>query len=505
MSESIERETNEFVITFKFSNTHKRQVLAIRSKSAGHHFAEHTRFNLLADDGKILRSEPITQDVAQFIIDHFSERGDTESFNVYEGDLRAGKLLRRTGRDLHPDEIIHKLTREENSFTATGSKLNHHWPVFQKLRETGYGSIIRATMTLHQVCSSRCHYCSTIARNRRDSISLDEAKDFVNQLNGAQAAFNREKFPVYNGQYKQLTGSDIRLRGLILSGGGQPNLWPHFTPFVEWLSEQDLDVGLITNGFPKNIPESIYERFKWIRISITPEDASPHYLEGKFNNQHLPETIKNNPQVTVGYSYVVGAWTDDDILKRIDASMRENGFDYCRMLTDCNLSRGAQLQAHDALSERLRRLGYLDAQGNPVGKFFHQLKYHGTQDEARELWDTGQCMLQTYNVFWDTTGHELSGKSYCYACDSITVLAESGAESKVLSSERRFNHEKWGTVTNDHVTRLYSEPVTPFFDPRSVCSACLFMRNNAAVKQLVSRSDFDDIPPAANLEHVNFP
>ena len=33
--------------------------------------------------------------------------------------------------------------------------------------------------------------------------------------------------------YKELTGSDIRLRGIILSGGGQPNLWPHFEKLVE--------------------------------------------------------------------------------------------------------------------------------------------------------------------------------------------------------------------------------------------------------------------------------
>ena len=505
MSELIERETNDFLVSFRFSDKHKTYVLAVRSKAAGHHFAEHTRFNLLADDGSIVDSQPITEQVARFIIDHFEARGDTESFNVYKADLRAGTLLQREAHMLRPDEIIHKITREENSFTATGSKLDHHWPVFQKFKETGYGSIIRATLTLHQVCSSRCQYCSTIARNRRDSVSLEEAKDFVNKLYGQQATFNQEKFPAYNEQYKKVTGSDIRLKGLILSGGGQPNLWQDFAAFVEWLSEKDLDVGLITNGFPKNIPESVYERFKWIRVSITPEDASPHYIDGKFNNQYLPETIKNNPNITVGYSYVVGAWTDDDILRRIDVSMKQNGFNYCRMLTDCNLTRGAQLQAHDALSARLRGLGYLDEQGKPVGRFFHQLKYHGTTDEARELWDQGQCMLQTYNVFWDTTGHEQYGKSYCYACDSITVLAEESSELKVLTSQRRFNYEKWGTVTNDQVERLYTEPVKPFFDPRSICSACLFMRNNSTVKDLVRRERFDDIVPAQNLEHVNFP
>ena len=52
------------------------------------------------------------------------------------------------------------------------------------------------------------------------------------------------------------------MKGLILSGGGQPNLWPHFSEFVEWLSSLDIDLGLITNGFPKNINDKIYDKFK---------------------------------------------------------------------------------------------------------------------------------------------------------------------------------------------------------------------------------------------------
>ena len=502
---NLDKETANYIVSYRFSSKYKRNVLMVRSKEAGHHFAEHTRFNLLSDDDAIIGSRDITEDIAKFIINNFDKRGDTESFDIYESDLQAGRLLTRTKRDIHPGDILHTLTRSEQSFTATGSKLESHWPIFQKYQETGYGSIIRATMTLHQVCSSRCHYCSTIARNRKDSISLEEAKAFVTQLYDDQAKFNQEKFPKYNELYRSVAGSDIRLRGLILSGGGQPNLWPHFTEFVRWASERDIDLGLITNGFPKNIPEDVYEHFKWVRISITPEDASPHYVDGHFNKQYLPQTVKNNKDVTVGYSYVVGPWSDDDILRRIDASMKENGFDYCRVLTDCNLTRTAQLRSHDSLSERLRRLGYIDESGNPVNKFFHQLKYHGTPDEAESLWESGQCYLQVYNVFWDTTGHELNGKSSCYACDSITVLAEESTDLTVIASQRKFNHEKWGTVFNDRVERLFTEPVKKYFDPRSICSACLFMRNNEVVKELSSRKTYDNLKPASDVEHVNFP
>jgi hypothetical protein len=292
---------------------------------------------------------------------------------------------------------------------------------------------------------------------------------------------------------------------LILSGGGQPNLWPHFEAFVEWLSTLDIDVGLITNGFPKKIDEEIYNHFKWIRISITPEDASPHYVNGKFDQQYIPESIKHNSEITVGYSYVYGPWTDQEIFNRICSSLEDNGFDYCRTLTDCNLTRQAQLRAHQQLAKQLLSMGLIDKDGMQKGKIFHQLKYHGMQDEAEELWDDGQCFLQLYNVFWDTTGHELYGHSYCYACDSITVLAEETTEGNVSVSERKFNSEKWGTVKNDEVEKLFTEPLKPYFDPRRICSSCLFMRNNRVVKELIQKNDFSDIKLNDASEHINFP
>ncbi len=336
-------------------------------------------------------------------------------------------------------------------------------------------------------------------------MTLDEAKAFVTALYEDQAAYNRTHHPEYNDAYRALTGTDIRLRGLILSGGGQPNLWPPFAEFVEWLSGLDIDLGLITNGFPPKVPEDVYRHFKWIRISVTPEDASPFYPGGRFDRQYLPQTIRHNPGITVGYSYVAGPWTTDDIIQRIATSLDENGFNYCRMLTDCNLTRDSQLLAHRELAERLFRLGHIDDKGNPTGRIFQQLKYHGTPEEAAELWDLGQCYLQTYNVFWDTTGHEEQGYSYCYPCDSVTVLAEEETDGSVAISERKFNPNKWGTVRNTDVSRLFTEPVRPFFDPRQTCTSCLFMRNNRSVKEIAALDEYDSLPLPPGIEHVNFP
>ncbi len=476
------------------------EFVRIRSLNKAKHFAVHRTFIKRYPDGTE-KNVNIDKNIKDILIKSIEKRGITEGFilkfdeNDNYAEFEENKIK--------PENIRHKIGIKEKNFTSTGDKLSAHWPIFWKLNETGYGSIIRATLTLHQVCSSRCQFCSTINRNKKDSTSFEETKQFVEKLYYDQAEFNKEKFSKYNQKYKEVTGSDIRLKGLILSGGGQPNLWPDFEKLINWLSTLDIDVGLITNGFPKNIDDKIYDKFRWIRLSITPEDASPHYINNKFNLQRIPENIINSTN-TFGLSYVYGPWTDDDILKRLSDQINNWNLDYVRLLTDCNLTRSEQLKSHKVLAEKLHKLGLIDDQGNNKSKIFHQLKFHGTQDEANKLWDEGKCFLQTYNLFWDTTGHETNGKSYCYPCDSVTVLAE---ENTRQQSKRGFDGNVWGTVTNDKVELLFKEKWKKFFDPREHCTACLFMKNNNKVKEMSNTNpkDLENIDINQEIDHINFP
>ena len=467
--------------------------IRVRSLNKAKHFAIHRTYIKRDENGKT-RTFDITEKNCNEIIKSIQKKGITEGFIIVDETNKK--------KSISPKEITHKLQKKEINFTSTGHKLNHHWPIFSKLKDTGYSSIIRATLTLHQVCSSRCQFCSTINRNKKDSITLEEAKQFVEKLYYDQAKYNEENFSSYNDEYIKLHGSSIRLKGLILSGGGQPNLWPHFSEFVDWLSDLDIDLGLITNGFPKNVDNNIYNKFKWIRLSITPEDASPFYPEQKFNLQRIPENVLNS-NVTFGLSYVYGSWTSEEFLERLKETSKKWDVNYVRFLTDCNLGRSEQLKSHDDLSKKLRSLNFIENDGENKDKFFHQLKFHGTRKEAEELWNDGKCYLQTYNVFWDTTGHENNKKSYCYPCDSVTVLEEENSNS---DAERKFNPNKWGTVTNDQVEKLYKEKWKKFFDTRENCSACLFMKNNQKVKDLVNFNYKDkSIKLNNSVEHINFP
>ena len=426
------------------------------------------------DDGKVYAKIAISNLPNQSVLHRLSSQGSSESLilTLDPNDLDTSVKIEAIDTE---EDLIHYRGITEHSFTSTGSKLDYHWPIFRKLQETGFGSIIRSTLTLHQRCSSKCPYCSTINRKADDEISLEEAKDFIKKLYFEQAEFNIKNFPHYNKMYKDITGSDIRLRSVILSGGGQPNLWPHFEELVSWISkETDLKIGLITNGFPKNVSEEVYKSFEWIRVSITPASASPFYPEGKFDRQYIPKTILDREHTKVGFSYVFGPWTEKGDLEYIDNAAKRLGFDYVRVLTDCTLTRSSQLEAHRLLSKALKDENLIDSQGIQKSKTFHQLKYHAHAEEASEIWPNGQCMLQTYNVFWDTTGHKDNGFSYCYPCDSVTVLTNEKNTGEVdQDSAREFDPNTWGTVINTKVENLFKNKVSPYFDPREHCKGCI--------------------------------
>ena len=182
--------------------------IRVRSLNKAKHFAVHRTYLKRNKSGKTI-TENITKDNCDTIIESIESKGITEGFIIVDDN---------EDKNISPTDITHQLQEKEINFTSTGDKLSHHWPIFWKLRETNFSSIIRATMTLHQVCSSRCQFCSTINRNRKDSITLDEAKKFVENLYFNQAEYNEKNFAKFNDEYKKIHGSSIRLKGLILSG-----------------------------------------------------------------------------------------------------------------------------------------------------------------------------------------------------------------------------------------------------------------------------------------------
>ena len=158
------------------SSLAKVRVRSIKNK---YNYADHSHI-YLKDPAteKVYAKIAISNIPNQSVLEKLSSQGSSESLILTLDPNSLDSLTKFEKIDTEED-LIHFRGITEHSFTSTGSKLDYHWPIFKKLQDTGFGSIIRATLTLHQRCSSKCPYCSTINRKSDDEMSLEEAKNLL--------------------------------------------------------------------------------------------------------------------------------------------------------------------------------------------------------------------------------------------------------------------------------------------------------------------------------------
>jgi molybdenum cofactor biosynthesis enzyme MoaA len=140
------------------------------------------------------------------------------------------------------------------------------------------------------------------------------------------------------------------LRSVILIGGGEPTLYPGFTPFVGFLKDFGLDIAVVTNGSRGDRLLEIADRLggrDWIRLSLDAGRTSTFREIHKPARKDLglaeilawiPRIKARNAQFRIGYSFVIvwqGAERDGvplvENIEEIELAAeraRRAGFDY---------------------------------------------------------------------------------------------------------------------------------------------------------------------------------
>ena len=166
------------------------------------------------------------------------------------------------------------------------------------------------------------------------------------------------------------------LRGVEITGGGDPTLYPRINELIERLVEEYwLDVGFITNGVAlhKNISESSLALLTWIRISLNCLDYLPDI--------DIPEIPEGT---TLGFSYVVNEKTTKEILDKVAKYSEIYPAKYVRIVPDClDLSRKYDFDIPDSPKFYVQtkafgdltpvapcRMGYLKPYLNSDGYFY---------------------------------------------------------------------------------------------------------------------------------------
>ena len=160
-------------------------------------------------------------------------------------------------------------------------------------------------------CNLECSYCQVKKTTNR--LELRTIKKFIDSLSR-------------NG-----------LKSVILTGGGEPLLYPEINELIKYIKKNNLKLGIITNGtLFTRLDDISISSFEWIRISINNPILNCVNILNDLKKQlhRIPKTCN------IGISYVCGTNIVklEEKINKILSITNECNIDYVRISTDRFLS-----------------------------------------------------------------------------------------------------------------------------------------------------------------------
>lgn len=168
---------------------------------------------------------------------------------------------------------------------------------------------VSVELTLTNQCNLKCVYCSD------------------QDLRARQGADAYLSYDILSGLFQDL--SEGGTKGIVFEGGGEPTMHPDFCRLVQAAKDNNLEIGLITNG-TVHLPEEILKKFEWIRVSLDASNAEEYFSLKKVN---CFERVLSNISYyarfcdVVGVGYVVTNRNMANI-EELVLQLRETGISY---------------------------------------------------------------------------------------------------------------------------------------------------------------------------------
>lgn len=336
-----------------------------------------------------------------------------------------------------------KNAKKERSFTSTGDKLLAHKKAILDLKNKKNHPIVMHIMPT-EVCNLRCVFCSVAQRGENGKL-LPNLK--MEDIKTAVKSFKK-----------------FGLKAVILSGGGEPAMYPQINELLEFLYLEKLDVGVISNGvaLARNVRLSNLKKLTWLRISINALDYVADIDIPKLNPK----------KTTLGFSYIWNRLTTEEILEKIKNKIKciskSNKVEYVRLLPDCNLETSELEKAHKNLREVTKKLGE---------PFFHQYKTHDTPPA---------CHLGRVHPVLYTDG-------YVYPCDSLVLNSP--------ADDKKF-HRDFALCHMSEINDFYTKEISGSLIDTKKCPHCVFSRQNNLLIDIINGIK---LPKSDDqLKHINF-
>jgi organic radical activating enzyme len=315
-------------------------------------------------------------------------------------------------------------SQEEHKFTSTGIKFWQHRGAMQAYKDGDPNTVVSTHIAPEGACNLKCPYCSVTHRKVHNRIDLDTIFKYVDDLMG------------------------LGLKAVILTGGGEPTIYPHFNKLVRGLKSRGLSVALITNGTQsRRVDPDVWGMFSWIRFSI-------NMFKGWDDSIKIPNHLTNDNCV-IGSSFVFtqkhekAESIDVDLLKRVAAVARRSDARYVRLLPNCLLPQKSLIGSHDLLEELLQ---FVDDK-----IFFHQHKLHGSPNCSK-------CHQSHFRPYLSEVPHGDTGiPGSVYPCDSV-----------VLNNEYAEFVERYQLCAPGDVLKYMNGEIKQKFDAKEHCTGCVF-------------------------------
>lgn len=331
---------------------------------------------------------------------------------------------------------MNNMTRSdsEHKYTSTGIKFWCHEEQMKNYKDGNPNTIISTHISPEGRCNLLCDYCSVTHRKVHHRIELDTIKRYITTL------------------------KKYGLKAVIVTGGGEPTLYPHINDLLVWLKDQNLDVGMINNGTQTNRVKH-WDLLSWVRVSLN--------IFNDWENKITFPMDEVSEDCIVGGSFV---YTNQnmDTMKRVSDLANKIGFKYVRILPNCLLEQGGLINSHNELDEMLVKIN------NPI--FFHQQKLHATPN-------TEICHQSFFRPYLS----EANGGTV-YPCDSV-VLNDAIAEFS----------EKYAICLAEDVEKYILGEIKPKFKPCDDCSGCVFETNI----MMLDKWKNDGIPTIVECNKMN--
>ena len=320
-----------------------------------------------------------------------------------------------------------KFITREDLLTSTGKKILRHPEQVKNYFNADPRSIISAHISPEGNCNLNCSYCSVRLRKRKEHINIFKLENYIDTL------------------------VKYGCKAVILTGGGEPTLYPDFDKLMNILSYYNLQVGLITNGTMIKEKSIKTYPFSWVRISVNTEDKwIVSMMDLSYEDFH--------PNTRVGLSYIYDpenyTFSPQDL---INLSGKLHAL-YIRILPDCQ---GDNMLLADRYLKLHRWLG-----DKPDPLFMVQHKIHGAPSSVT----CHQAYLRPYLS-------EIHGGTI-FPCDSIP-LNNSGGKFDM----------KYAIGPMHQLEDFLTRKIGMNFNPSSECKGCVFTRNINLLQDINLKKD----------------